>query len=82
MVKIKLDVPKNNDLVGGIAKKKGYNRHHITYPIPKKQQEVVRLVRDGVHYIITLIRRYEHLNNEEIDTIKLECELKRTYDRS
>lgn len=57
-----------------------WQEHHIIYENKeKRQKEVVRELRKGVHRIITLLRRYNYLTNQEIDTIKLEAELKRQY---
>ena len=59
-------------------KKVIYQNHHIVYG-DDKNKEVIRKIRKGCHQIITLIRRYNYLTNQEVDTIKLECELKRKY---
>ena len=59
-------------------KKVIYNNHHIIYG-DDKNKEVIRKIRRGCHQIVTLIRRFKCLSNQEIDTIKLEAELKRTY---
>jgi len=65
-----------------MAKKKAiFQNHHIIYENKEKRvKEVTRKIRKGVHRIITLIRRYNFLTNQEIDTIKLEAELKRNYE--
>jgi hypothetical protein len=67
----------------GRIKKKGkktiYNIHHVIYG-DDKNKEVTRRIRKGCHQIITLIRRYSFLTDQEINTIKLESELKRRYD--
>lgn len=55
-----------------------YQKHHIIYG-DDKNKECIRRVRKGVHQIITLIRRYNELTDEEISTIMLECELKRKF---
>jgi len=54
--------------------------HHIIYENKEKRvKAVTRKIRKGVHRIITLIRRYNYLTAQEIDTIHTECELKRNY---
>lgn len=64
-----------------MSKKPIFQNHHIIYANPEKRiKEVTRRVRKGVHQTITLIRRYSFLTNQEIDTIKLELELKRKYE--
>lgn len=63
-------------------KKTIYQSHHIIYENKeKKQKPVIRKIRKGVHQIVSLIRRYKSLSNQEIDTIKIESELKRNYDK-
>lgn len=58
-----------------------YQNHHVIYENKdKKQKPVIRKIRKGVHQIVSLIRRYKFLSNQEIDTIKIESELKRRYD--
>lgn len=52
--------------------------HHIIYN-SDKNKEVTRKIRNGVHWALTVLRRYNFLTNQEIDTIKLEVELKRRY---
>jgi len=55
--------------------------HHVLYDNKEKRvKAVTRRIRKGVHRIITLLRRYNFLTDQEIDTIKLECEMKRKYD--
>lgn len=66
-----------------MAKKVVYNKHHVVYENKeKRQKEVVRKIRKGVHRAITLLRRYNFLTAQEVDTIKLEAELKRKYNDS
>jgi len=63
-----------------MAKKKVvYNNHHVIYS-SDKNKEVIRKVRKGCHRILTLIRQYNFLTNEEADTIITEVMLKRKYD--
>jgi len=52
--------------------------HHLVYG-DTKNKEVTRRIRKGCHRIITLIRRFNFLTDQEINTICLECELKRKY---
>jgi len=63
-----------------VAKKKKQiiQNHHIIYP-DGKNKEVTRKVRKSIHWIITQIRRHNYLTCQEINCIKLECELKRRY---
>ena len=61
-----------------MTKKTVYQKHHIVYG-EGKNKECVREIRKGCHQIITLIRRYKTLTDQEINTILLECELKRDY---
>ena len=61
-----------------MAKKVVYQNHHIIYKDCNKR-EVVLKIRKGCHQIITLIRRYKSLTDEEISTIMLECELRRGF---
>lgn len=57
-----------------------WNNHHLIYENKEKRvKPVIRRVRKGVHMAITLLRRFTYLTNQEIDTIKLESELKRKY---
>ena len=60
--------------------KKCTQKHHIIYKDGKNKFEVTRNVRKGIHFALTMIRRYKHLTNEEIETIKIEAELKRRYE--
>lgn len=54
--------------------------HHIIYENKEKRvKAVTRKLRKGIHRIVTLIRRYNYLTDQEIDTIKVESELKRKY---
>lgn len=53
-------------------------KHHIIYG-DGRNKEVVRKIRKGVHAAITLIRRFNFLTEEEINTIILECLLKRRF---
>lgn len=65
-----------------MAKKKKviFNNHHIIYENKEKRvKAVTRKIRKGVHQAISLLRRYNFLTNQEIDTIKTECDLKRKY---
>ena len=64
-----------------MAKKKTvWQRHHIIYADTEgKNKECLRKIRKGVHAAITIIRRFNYLTEQEINTIKLECELKRKY---
>ncbi len=63
-----------------VKKKAVFQKHHIIYENKEKRvKEVTRKIRKGVHRIITLLRRYNYLTNQEIDTLKLEAELKRRY---
>ncbi len=57
-------------------------KHHVIYQgdlSAKKQRDVIRKLRSGVHNIVTKIRRYKSLTDEEINTIKIEAELKREF---
>jgi len=54
-------------------------KHHIQYG-DEKNKEIVRNVRKGVHYAISILRRFTYLTNEEIETVKTEVELKRRFD--
>lgn len=56
-----------------------YQNHHIIYKSDKNKEEVIRKIRKGCHQIITLIRRYKSLTDEEISTILIECELRRKF---
>lgn len=60
-------------------KKTIYQNHHVIYADGRNKKEVVRKLRKGCHQIITLIRRYNSLTDEEISTIMLECEMKRKF---
>jgi hypothetical protein len=56
--------------------------HHIIYKDPqnpRRQYDITRLIRNGVHAIVTKIRRFRFLTDEEIETIKVEAELRRAY---
>lgn len=59
-------------------KKVVLNKHHLIYE-SDKQKEVIRLIRKGVHEIVSKIRRYNYLTDEEINTIIIEAELKRKF---
>ena len=66
-----------------MAKKKKviFQNHHLIYENKEKRvKAVTRRIRKGVHQTISLLRRFTYLTNQEIDTIKLEAELKRKYD--
>ncbi len=58
-----------------------FQNHHLIYENKEKRvKEVTRRIRKGVHQTISLLRRFTFLTDQEIDTIKLEAELKRKYD--
>ena len=59
-------------------KKPVFQKHHVVYS-DNKRYEVIRKVRKGVHRIINFIKLFNSLTDEEIATIKLECELKRKF---
>lgn len=61
------------------SKKPIFQDHHIIYQSDKNKKEVTRKIRKGCHQIITLIRRYKSLTDEEISTILIECELRREF---
>lgn len=65
-----------------MAKKKViFQNHHVLYENKEKRvKPVTRRIRKGVHQAVSLLRRFTFLTNQEIDTIKLEVELKRKYD--
>lgn len=44
-------------------------------------KEVTRNIRKGVHWAITILRRYKFLTDEEINTIIIEAELKRKFSK-
>jgi len=54
--------------------------HHLSYEIPKKQKEITRKIRKGCHSIVTQIRRFKYLTNEEINTIIIETLLKQKFE--
>lgn len=57
-----------------------YQNHHIIYENKEKRvKAVTRKVRKGVHQAISLLRRFTYLTEQEIDTVKTECDLKRKY---
>ena len=57
-----------------------FQNHHLVYENKEKRvKEVTRRIRKGVHVAITLLRRFNFLTEQEVDTIKLEAELKRKY---
>jgi len=56
-----------------------WQNHHIIYKEEKNRRDVIRRIRKGCHRIVTLIRQFNHLTEEEISTIKLEVELKRKF---
>lgn len=64
--------------LGIVAKKPVFQNHHLIYG-DDKNKEVTRRIRKGCHQIVTLIRRYKHLTDEEINTILIECEMKRRF---
>jgi len=61
------------------SKKPIFQNHHIIYKDDKNKKEVTRKIRKGCHQIITLIRRYKSLTDEEINTIMLEAEMRRKF---
>lgn len=64
-----------------MAKKIIFNKHHIIYENKEKRvKPVIRRIRKGVHQTVSLLRRFTFLTDQEIDTVKLEAELKRKYD--
>lgn len=65
-----------------MAKKKiVFQNHHLIYENKEKRvNAVTRRIRKGVHQAISLLRRFNFLTDQEVDTIKLEAELKRVYD--
>jgi len=66
-----------------MAKKVIFQNHHILYENKEKRvKAVTRKIRKGVHQAITLLRRFTYLTDQEIDTIRLESELKKKYDKS
>lgn len=63
-----------------MAKKVIFQNHHLLYENKEKRvKAVTRRIRKGVHMAITLLRRFTYLTDQEINTIKLESELKRKY---
>lgn len=42
---------------------------------------MTRNIRKGVHWAITILRRYKFLTDEEINTIIIEAELKRKFSK-
>ena len=63
------------------AKQPILQNHHIIYENKEKRvKAVTRRIRKGVHQTISLLRRFTFLTDQEIDTIKLEAELKRKYE--
>lgn len=57
-------------------------QHHVVYADKenkRRQNDITRLIRNGIHSIVTKIRRFKFLTDEEIETIKLEAELRRAY---
>lgn len=64
-----------------MKKKVIFQNHHLIYENKDKRvKAVTRRIRKGVHQSISLLRRFTFLTDQEIDTIKLESELKRRYD--
>lgn len=64
-----------------MKKKVVFQNHHVLYDNKERRQKaVVRRIRKGVHQAISLLRRFSYLTDQEVDTIKLESELKRRYD--
>jgi len=55
---------------------------HVIYGPEKgtKNREVTRKIRRGVHFIVTKLRQFSFLTNEEINTITIEAELKRRFE--
>ena len=69
--------------MGKKTKKKGVvlQNHHIIYENKEKRvKPVIRRIRKGVHMAITLLRRFTYLTDQEINTLKIESELKRKYE--
>lgn len=64
--------------MGTKFKKVVWQRHHLVYP-SDKNKEVTRKIRRGVHQCVTLLRRFNYLTEEEVDTICLEAKLKRRF---
>ncbi len=63
-----------------VAKQPVFQNHHIVYENKERRvKPVTRRIRKGVHQAISLLRRFTYLTNQEVDTIKLEVELKRKY---
>ena len=63
-----------------VKKKVIFQNHHLIYEDKDKRvKAVTRRIRKGVHQTISLLRRFTYLTDQEIDTIKLESELKRKY---
>jgi hypothetical protein len=63
-----------------MAKKVIFQNHHLVYENKEKRvKPVIRRIRKGVHQTISLLRRFTFLTDQEVDTIKLEAELKRRY---
>jgi len=57
-----------------------FQNHHVIYENKEKRvKPVIRKVRKGVHQAVSLLRRFTFLTDQEIDTVKTECELKRKY---
>ena len=61
-----------------MSKEPVYQRHHVIYK-SDKNKEVTRRVRKGVHQILTLLKRFNYLEEEEINAIILECGLRRRF---
>ena len=63
-------------------KKVIFQNHHIIYENEEKRVRAVTCrIRKGVHMAITILRRFTYLTDQEINTIKLESELKRQYSK-
>lgn len=59
-----------------------WQNHHIIYQgglHASKQKDITRRIRMGIHSAITIIRRFKYLSPEEVDAIKVEAELRRSY---
>ena len=64
-----------------VAKQPVFQNHHIIYANEERRvKEVTRRIRKGVHQAMSLLRRFTFLTDQEVDTIRLESELKRKYD--
>lgn len=65
-----------------MTRRQHLQKHHIIYADKenkRRQNDITRLIRNGIHAIVTKIRRFKFLSDEEVDTIKIEAELRRAY---